>query len=100
MVIRSGLQNRSLGVESFIDYGVSKYPERFTIQKCHLRGRREHTGTLSYDLIQKFQDRAHRCFQSVVGFSRGGEKMASIEMAVPNVVHAKGDYWNCGVVTG
>jgi len=38
--------------------------------------------------------------KSVAGFSRGGEKMASIEMAVPNVVHAKGDYWNCGVVTG
>ena len=79
--------------ERIIDYGVSKYPERFTIQNCQLTGRREDTGTLSYDLIQQFQDRAHHGFQSVAGFSNGGERMGSIEMAVLNVVHAKGEYW-------
>ena len=41
--------------ERIIDYGVSKYPERFTIQNCQLSGRREDTGTLSYDLIQKYR---------------------------------------------
>jgi hypothetical protein len=76
-----------------IEYGLSKYPERFTIQNCQLTGRREDTGTLSYDLIQKYQDRAHHGFQSVAGFSHGGERMGSIEMAVLNVVHAKGEYW-------
>lgn len=79
--------------ERIIDYGVSKYPERFTIQNCQLTGRREDTGTLSYDLIQKFQDRAHHGFQSLAGFSHGGQRMGSIEMAVLNVVHAKGEYW-------
>ncbi len=79
--------------ERIIDYGVSKYPERFTIQNCQLTGRREDTGKLSYDIIQKFQDRAHHGFQSVAGFSHGGERMGSIEMAVLNVVHAKGEYW-------
>ena len=79
--------------ERIVDYGVSKYPERFTIQNCQLTGRREDTGTLSYDLIQQFQDRAHHGFQSVAGFSNGGERMGSIEMAVLNVVHAKGEYW-------
>jgi hypothetical protein len=79
--------------EGVIDYGVNKYPERFTIQNCQLTGRREDTGTLSYDLIQKYQDRAHHGFQSVAGFARGGERMGSIEMAVLNVVHAKGEYW-------
>src|SRR6266478_6437043 len=34
-----------------------------------------------------------RGFQSVAGFSHGGERMGSIEMAVLNVVHAKGEYW-------
>jgi hypothetical protein len=79
--------------ESIIDYGVSKYPERFTIQNCQLTGRREDSGTLSYDLIQKFQNRAHHGFQSVAGFSHGGERMGSIEMAVLNVVRANGEYW-------
>jgi hypothetical protein len=90
--------------ERIIDYGVSKYPERFTIQNCQLTGRREDTGTLSYDLIQKYQDRAHHGFQSVAGFSHGGQRMGSIEMAVLNVVHAKGEYWELwrgdGVNTG
>jgi hypothetical protein len=79
--------------ERIIDYGVSKYPERFTIQNCQLTGRKEDTGTLSYDLIQRYQDRAHHGFQSVAGFSYGGERMGSIEMAVLNVVHANGEYW-------
>jgi Beta-galactosidase len=79
--------------ERIIDYGVSKYPERFTIQNCQLSGRREDTGLLSYDLIQKYQDRAHHGFQSVGWFSHGGRTMGSIEMAVLNVVHAKGEYW-------
>jgi glycosyl hydrolase family 42 (putative beta-galactosidase) len=79
--------------DSVIDYGLSKYPERFTIQNCQLTGRKEDTGRLSYDLIQKYQDRAHRGFQSVAGFSRGGERMGSIEMAVLNVVHGNGEYW-------
>ena len=79
--------------DQIIDYGVSKYPERFTIQNCQLTGRREDTGTASYDLIQKHQKRAHHGFQSVAGFSRGGERMGSIEMAVLNVVHGNGEYW-------
>jgi hypothetical protein len=79
--------------DRIIEYGLSKYPERFTIQNCQLTGRREDTGTLSYDLIQKYRDRAHHGFQSVAGFSHGGERMGSIEMAVLNVVHAGGEYW-------
>ncbi|OLA96881.1 MAG: hypothetical protein AUH19_05985 [Verrucomicrobia bacterium 13_2_20CM_55_10] len=79
--------------EGVIEYGLSKYPERFTIQNCQLTGRREDTGSLSYDLIQKYQDRAHHGFQSVAGFGHGGERMGSIEMATLNVVHANGEYW-------
>jgi hypothetical protein len=79
--------------DGIIDYGLSKYPERFTIQNCQLTGRKEDTGTPSYDLIQKYQNRAHHGFQSVAGFSHGGERMGSMEMAVLNVVHANGEYW-------
>ena len=31
----------SASFERIIDYGLSKYPERFTIQNCQLTGRRE-----------------------------------------------------------
>jgi Beta-galactosidase len=79
--------------ESIIDYGLNKYPERFTIQNCQLTGRKEDTGLQSYDLIQKYRDRAHHGFQSLAGFSHSGERMGSIQMAVLNVVHAKGEYW-------
>jgi hypothetical protein len=83
----------SVFFERIIDYGVNKYPERFTIQNCQLTGRGEDTGIMSYNLIQKYSDRAHHGFQSLAGFSRGGERMGSMEMAVLNVIHAKGEYW-------
>src|SRR4029077_18534813 len=41
----------------------------------------------------KYRDRLHRGFQSAGGFSHGGERMGSIEMAVLNVIHAPGKYW-------
>ena len=77
--------------EHVIDYGLSKYPARFTIQNCQLTGRREDTGMMTYDLVQKYRDRAHHGFQSLAGL--GGERMGSIELAVLNVVHAQGEYW-------
>jgi Beta-galactosidase len=79
--------------EHIIDYGVSKYPERFTIQSCQLTGRAEDTGIVSYNLIQKYQDRAHHGFQSLAGFAHSGDRMGSIKMAALNMVHADGEYW-------
>lgn len=79
--------------ERVIDYGISKYPERFIIQNCQLSGRKEDTGTMSYDLVLKYGDRVHHGFQSLAGFSHGGERMGSVEMAALNIVHANGEYW-------
>jgi Beta-galactosidase len=79
--------------EHVIDYGLSKYPDRFTIQNCQLTGRREDAGTMSYDLVLKYGNRLHHGFQSLAGFAHGGERMGSIEMAALNVVHANGEYW-------
>ena len=79
--------------ERIIDYGLSKYPERFTIQNCQLSGRKEDTGVMTYDLIQKYRDRAHHGFQSLAALARPNERMGSIEMAALNVVHAGGEYW-------
>jgi hypothetical protein len=78
--------------ERIVDYGLSKYPARFTIQNCQLTGRKEDTGMMSYDLVQKYRDRAHHGFQSVATF-RDSKRMGSIEMAVLNIVHAQGEYW-------
>src|SRR5438105_9302602 len=79
--------------ERIIDYGVSKYSQQFTIQNCQLTGRGEDTGRISYDLVLKYHDRLHHGFQSLAGFGHGGERMGSIQMAVLNVVHADGEYW-------
>jgi len=79
--------------ERVIDYGLSKYPSRFTIQNCQLNGRRENIGMMTYNLIQKYRDRAHHGFQSLAGLTYPNERMGSIEVAVLNVVHAEGEYW-------
>jgi hypothetical protein len=79
--------------ERVINYGLGKYPDRFSIQNCQLTGRREDTGMMSYDLVQKYRDRAHHGFQSLASLAHGGERMGSIELAVLNVVHANGEYW-------
>jgi hypothetical protein len=79
--------------ERVIDYGLSKYPDRFSIQNCQLTGRREDTGMMTYDLIQKYRDRAHHGFQSLASLANDSGRMGSIEMAVLNVVHAQGEYW-------
>jgi hypothetical protein len=79
--------------ERIIEYGLGKYPERFTIQNCQLTGRREDSGMMSYALVQKYRDRAHHGFQSLASLSRPNDRMGSIEMAVLNLVHAQGEYW-------
>jgi Beta-galactosidase len=79
--------------ERVIEYGLSKYPQRFTIQNCQLSGRKEDTGKMSYDLVMKYRDSLHHGFQNVAGFSHSGKRMGSIQMAVLNVIHAKGEYW-------
>jgi len=79
--------------ERVIDYGLSKYPDRFSIQNCQLTGRREDTGMMTYDLVQKYRDRAHHGFQSLGSLAHGSARMGSIELAVLNVVHAGGEYW-------
>jgi hypothetical protein len=79
--------------ERVIDYGLGKYPDRFGVQNCQLTGRREDTGMMTYDLVQKYRDRAHHGFQSLAGLSPPNERMGSIEMAALNMVHAQGEYW-------
>ncbi|HEY4281458.1 MAG TPA: hypothetical protein VGM62_00225, partial [Chthoniobacterales bacterium] len=79
--------------ERIIEYGLQKYPERFSIQNCQLTGRREDSGMMSYDLVQKYRLRTHHGFQSLASLSPPNERMGSIEMAALNIVHAGGEYW-------
>ncbi len=80
-------------IERIVDVGLAKYPERFSIQNCQLTGRKEDTGMMSYDLVQKYRGRAHHGFQSLAGLSRPNDRMGSMEMACLNIVHAGGEYW-------
>ncbi|MGI8955618.1 MAG: hypothetical protein ACR2II_01735 [Chthoniobacterales bacterium] len=80
-------------VERIVDAGLAKYPERFSIQNCQLTGRKEDTGMMSYDLVQKYRARAHHGFQSLAALSPPNDRMGSMEMACLNIVHAGGEYW-------
>lgn len=76
-----------------IDYGLAKYPQRYSIQSCQLTGRKEDSGMMSYDLIQSYRDRLHHGFQSLAGLNRPDGRMGSAEMAALNLVHAKAQFW-------
>jgi len=80
-------------LEDVINYGLSKYPERFTLQNCQLTGRKEDTGMMSYDLVMKYRDRTHHGFQSLAALNGADGRMGSPEMATLNIVHAGGEYW-------
>lgn len=79
--------------ERIIDYGMARYPERFSIQSCQLTGRKEDTGVMTYDLVQRYRDRLHHGFQSLAGLERPDGRMGSVEMAALNLVHAEAEYW-------
>ncbi|HEY2713405.1 MAG TPA: beta-galactosidase [Chthoniobacterales bacterium] len=79
--------------ERIIDYGLSRYPERFSIQSCQLTGRKEDTGVMTYDLVQEYRERVHHGFQSLAGLNGHDGRMGSPEMAALNLVHAKAEYW-------
>lgn len=79
--------------ERVIDHGLKEYPNRFSIQNCQLSGRKEDSGVMSYDLVQKYRFRLHHGFQSLGGLSRPNQRMGSIEMAALNIVHAGGEFW-------
>ena len=79
--------------EKIIDQGISKYPSRFSIQSCQLTGRKEDTGVMTYDLIQKYRDRALHGFQSLAALDGADGRMGSAEMAALNIVHARGQFW-------
>jgi hypothetical protein len=79
--------------EEVIDYGLSKYPSRFSIQNCQLTGRKEDLGVMTYDLIMKYRDGLHHGFQSVASLNNRDGRMGSVEMAALNIVHAGGEYW-------
>ena len=79
--------------ESVVDAGLSRFPKRFSIQSCQLTGRKEDTGGMTYDLVQKYRDRAHHGFQSLAGLNRPDGRMGSPEIAALNLVHAEAEYW-------
>jgi len=79
--------------ERVVEAGLSRFPQRFSIQSCQLTGRKEDTGGMTYDLVQKYGDRAHHGFQSLAGLNRPDGRMGSPDMAALNLVHAGAEYW-------
>lgn len=82
-------------VEKIIEYGITKYPDRFTIQSCQLHGRNDNSKVFSYQVIMKYKDKIHNGFQSLSGwkYKKSAKRMGSMEMAVLNFLRADGEYW-------
>jgi len=83
--------------EEIIEYGISKHPERFTIQTNQLHGRRDNSELSSFERIRKYKDRIHHGFQNLAGFKGSAERQGTIEMTVYNFVLAGAEYlevWN------
>jgi len=81
-------------LKQVIEYGLNKYPERFTIQNCQLSGRGENRRSITVALILEYRDRAHYGFQSLASFAgRGEDRMGSMEVAALNMVRCQGEYW-------
>src|SRR2546430_15112915 len=59
-------------LKSILDYGVKKYPERFTAQDCQLSGKSDQSQGVIYQLIHDVKDKAHHGFQNVAGWSGDG----------------------------
>src|SRR2546430_16141019 len=59
-------------LKSILDYGVKKYPERFTAQDCQLSGKSDQSQSVIYQLIHDVKDKAHHGFQNVAGWTRDG----------------------------
>jgi hypothetical protein len=79
--------------ERVVEAGLGRFPNRFSIQSCQLTGRKEDTGGMTYDLVQKYRDRAHHGFQSLAALNRPDGRMGSPDVAALNLVHAGAEYW-------
>jgi hypothetical protein len=89
---QTGNPDRAL-IAEVVDYGLKKYPDRFTLQTNQLDGRSDQRGKLSYDILQHYQGRLHLGFQSVASFKNTPERQGSVELSALNYVRANAEYW-------
>ena len=80
-------------LKSILDYGVKKYPERFTAQDCQLSGKSDQSQSVIYQLIHDVKDKVHHGFQNVAGWTGGGLRdQGSLEMTVLNYIGVDAEY--------
>ena len=75
-----------------IDYGATKFPNRFTIQTDQLHGRHENSGYFAFDRVVKYKDRIHHGFQDLAGWQGSGERQGSMEMTAYNFIVADSEF--------
>jgi hypothetical protein len=80
-------------LKRIIDYGVQNCPDRMTLQNAQLTGTQDNIDFYSYQFIMSYIGSVHIGFQSLNSFVRLPERAGNIEMAVYNVMRAKGEYW-------
>ncbi len=78
--------------EEILEYGMTKYPDRFTIQTNQLYGRAENTRNSAFTRILKYKDRVHNGFQNLAGFQGSADRQGTPEMTIYNFVLGGADY--------
>jgi hypothetical protein len=80
-------------LKTILDYGVKKYPERFTAQDCQLSGKSDESQGVIYQLIHDVKDKVHHGFQNVAGWTGDGLRdQGSLEMTVLNYIGVDAEY--------
>ena len=75
-----------------IEYGATKFPNRFIIQTDQLHGRDEISGYFAFDRAVKYQDRIHHGFQDLAAWQGSGERQGSMEMTAYNFIVADSEF--------
>ena len=80
-------------LKTILDYGVKKYPERFTAQDCQLSGKSDQSQGDIYQLIHDVKNKVHHGFQNVAGWTGHGPRdQGSLEMTVLNYIGVDAEY--------
>lgn len=80
--------------DEIIEYGISRYPERFTIQTNQLMGRKDMSGARPFQRILKYKNKIHHGFQNLAGWTspRNSARQGTMEMTAYNFILADSEY--------
>lgn len=81
--------------DQIIEYGIMKYPDRFSIQINQLMGKFDQKGLDAYDTLLAYKDRAYIGVQNVSGWHwpQAALRQGSMELSILNYLQTGARYW-------